>query len=304
MCIGGTQAGQACRNDTQCPGGECGAALFAFAERLLDGVGPVVLRPDTCLGGTNALAPWTCPGGQCASVVAQALDPVPLDGLIETLSMFALVREEAIERHDLNGDGDATDHVVTLVDRTTGQSQPIGSGGAPGRAVARIQQPPFSFPAVAAEGDVVAFLESETAQGERDENGNGAVFDTILRVFGIDGHRPTELTTGTSVTADADPLIDGRCVEVSGGLVFFRTREASLAHQTTTVVPIDSPNVSRHALSADARHLARTQPSNRRRSGAPSRPSSWWSTPPTGPRSHRSSRRPSRRGQPGRVVRH
>src|SRR4029077_18816337 len=147
-CRGGGRAGQACHQDTDCPDGECGAGLFVFADRLLDGEGPVVLRAapgqghGTCIGGPNALAACadsgSCPGGQCATFEAHALDPVPLDGLIETPSTFAFVKEEAIDGLDLNGDGDATDHVVTLVDRATGQSQPIGVGNAPGRAIARI----------------------------------------------------------------------------------------------------------------------------------------------------------------------
>src|SRR5439155_10704661 len=180
-------AGQPCRTDGDCPGGECGPSLFAFADRALDGVGPVVLRRGACIGGTQALVACTddasCPGGQCGSFLTMALDPVPLDGLTETPAAFAFVKEEAIEGQDLNGDRDATDHVAALVDRTTGLSMPIGVGGAEGRAVARIQQPPFSFPAVAAEGDVVAFLEPEPGQGNQDENHNGTVFETVLRVF-------------------------------------------------------------------------------------------------------------------------
>src|SRR5207253_5173827 len=112
---------------------------------------------------------------QCGTFLAKALDPVPLDGLIDTPAAFVFVKEETIAGQDLNGDGDALDHVVTLVDRTTGQSQRIGMDAAEGRAVMRIAQPPFSFPAVAADGSVLAFLESEPAQGFTDANGNGAV---------------------------------------------------------------------------------------------------------------------------------
>jgi hypothetical protein len=51
--------------------------------------------------------------------------------------------------------------VLLLHDRRTGVLQAIGANGARGRAVARVQQPPFNFPATAVEGDVAAFLESE-----------------------------------------------------------------------------------------------------------------------------------------------
>ena len=158
-------------------------------------------------------------------VTARALDPVPLDGLIQSETVNAFAKEEAIERQDLNGDGDATDHVVTLGNRTTGESQRIGVGEAEGRATARILQPPFSFPAVAAEGDVVAFLEPEPAQGNQDENHNGGVFETILRVFRL---REGQVTNGTEpLTADAAPVINGRSVVVSNGRVFLRTAEAA-----------------------------------------------------------------------------
>ena len=39
------------------------------------------------------------------------------------------------------------------------------------------------FPAVAVEGNVVAFLELEPLEGHQDTNQNGSVFDTILRVY-------------------------------------------------------------------------------------------------------------------------
>src|SRR5439155_19270187 len=109
-CVLGGRAGQPCRTDADCPGGECGPPLFAFTDRGLDGVGPVVLRRGACIGGAKALAACTddlsCPGGQCGNFLAKALDPVPLDGLNETPAAVAFVKEEAIEGQDLNGDGD------------------------------------------------------------------------------------------------------------------------------------------------------------------------------------------------------
>src|SRR5262245_23307397 len=162
---------------------------------------------------------------------------------------------------DLNGDGDTTDHVVTLVDRTTGQPQPIGADGAPGRAVARIQQPPFSFPAVAAEENVVAFLEPEPGQGNEDENHNGRVFDTVVRVFRLGA----ELTSdGVPTPGNAAPLINGRSLVVSNRRVFFRTSEAAVARQTTTVVSVASDGTlgnenlfpSSPSISADGRFVA------------------------------------------------
>jgi len=61
-CVRGGRAGQPCQTDTDCPGGECGPSLFAFADRALDGVGPVVLRRGACIGGAKALAACTDEG--------------------------------------------------------------------------------------------------------------------------------------------------------------------------------------------------------------------------------------------------
>jgi Tol biopolymer transport system component len=240
-CVGGNNGGQPCTQDTDCGGGSCQQGLFDLSTQLFNGVGPVVLPLGTCVGGAIAGKPCTddasCSGGQCQVRVA-ALDPVPLDGLIDTAQEFAFVEEEAIEGQDLNGDADMTDHVVTLADRMTGLTGPIGQDGSTGRAVARISQPPFSFPAVAVEGDVLAFLEPEPAQGNNDENHNGTVFDTILRVFQlVSGSLPraVELTNdGNPLTADAAPVINGRSLTVSNGRVFFRTNEAAVARQITT----------------------------------------------------------------------
>ena len=87
-CVGGANAGLSCASDVACPGGECGPGLFDFSTRLLDATGPVVLGIGACIGGTNEAATCTndgdCPGGQCGSFQAEALDPVPLDGLAQS----------------------------------------------------------------------------------------------------------------------------------------------------------------------------------------------------------------------------
>ena len=173
-CVGGTEADAACSTDFDCPSGECGPGLFDFSTRLFDGAGPVLLRLGACFGGSNTNAACSddadCPGGQCGAFTLAALDPVPLDGLNQSAALNAFVIEEAIADPpvDLNGDGDVSDPVVTLADRASGLREPIGSGGSPGRAVVRVQQPPFSFPALAVEDDLIAFLEPEPLQGATD----------------------------------------------------------------------------------------------------------------------------------------
>src|SRR6185295_8595689 len=93
---------------------------------------------------------------------------------------------------------------------------PSGCGipGTPsGRAVVRVQQAPFSFPAVAADADVVALLESESAADHCDESGDFDRADAILRVFRVGG---SELTGGITPprVVDGAPRVAGRSVTV------------------------------------------------------------------------------------------
>lgn len=248
-----------CFSDLDCPGSECGAGLFDFSTRLAEQQGPVTVT----------------------DVDAVALDPVPLAGFISNPAADKadiLVQEEAITRAnlpsvadpaqaDLNGDGDTTDPVLTLTARDTGASIPIGAmvGDAQtrGRAIARIHQGPFRFPAVATDADIVAFLEPEPLQGNQDTNGNGQILESTLRVFDTNG---IELVTDTApVTADAAPVIDGQSLAVSNGLVFFRTAASDvLPRRTELLTPgadgngaaFGGSDGSRPAVSADGRFVA------------------------------------------------
>jgi Tol biopolymer transport system component len=194
---------------------------------------------------------------------------LPLDGLVqrdETDTVNPFVRDERIQDVDLNGDGDATDPVITLQDRASGAQFRIGEGAAPeplGRAVARIQSERFRFPGVSVEGEITAFLEPETLQFGRDVNGNGRLIDTILRVF----RSGAQLTSdGAPITADGAPVIDGQSVVVSDGLVVFRTSEPLLARRRRTRIATDlralfhrvDGDIANPILSADGRLLAFT----------------------------------------------
>ncbi len=224
-CVAGSSDGRPCVSDADCPGGECGSSLFDFRTRRAGGVGPVVL-------GAGAFH-------------AAALDPVPLDGLSQTQVLNAFVVGEALAGMDLNGDGDTKDDVVTLADRRTGQVVPIGPSGADGRAVVRTHEGRFTFPALAVEGDVVAFLESEPMQGDCrtaancDADGDGDVADAVLRVFRLEGNHAVE-SLGLLRAIDAVPRLDGRSLAVSEGRVFFRTAEAAGARSRTTRVSVSS----------------------------------------------------------------
>src|SRR5262249_37286310 len=160
--------------------------------------------------------------GQCVHFQAAALDPVPLDGLSQSDALSNFVSSESITNQDLNADGDDTDDVAQVADRRTGEMQVIGAGVATGRAVVRVRETGFTSPGVATEGNVVAVLESEPGEGIQDENGNDVVFDSILRIFVRWEGGISELTSGRNIAVEALPIVGGRSLAVSDGLVFYR----------------------------------------------------------------------------------
>jgi len=221
-CRGGAAAGQACSTDEQCPGGECGPSLFDFSTRYESGVGPVVIAPG--------------------AYDVESQQPATLEGQTETDQLLAFVTPEGLTATDANGDADTVDPVLTLRSKSTGALQAIGDGGSPGRAVTRIAKPPFRFSALAAEGDLVAYLEPELQQGECavpelcDQNADGELLDTLLRVYDAGGGA----IWSAPLSADADPVIDGRSLAISQGLVFFRRPEWGDAKITTAGFTTDA----------------------------------------------------------------
>jgi Tol biopolymer transport system component len=147
-----------------------------------------------------------------------------------------------------NDDPDTRDVVMRLFDRLGFDVKPIGDNGAVGRAATRIiDQPPFSFATHDAEGEVIAFLESElgecdfSAPADCDPNGNGLPFDHILNVLQVDdgGGAARDLLADPAIVGDdlgratpagyklaveSDMNVNGAPVAVSDGLVFFRVR--------------------------------------------------------------------------------
>lgn len=214
VCDGGPRADMLCTSDDHCPETACGAPIFDFSTRFDSSVGAVLVAADQ-----HAL---------------EARDPVPLDALIETQNLFAFVVPEPISDRgsgpaDLNEDGDTEDEVLLIMDPVSGEVIPSGEGTAPGRAAARIRQPPFSFPAVEAAGEMVVFLEPEIKQGAVDRTADGDVLDAILRVFRVGASGGTELTAGSRLAVDTAPLVNGRVVAMAGQQLFFRRREAAVA---------------------------------------------------------------------------
>jgi cysteine-rich repeat protein len=227
-CRGGTRPGEIC-GALGCPGGTCGPALFDFALRAAgEGCGPVLVPPD--------------------KYTAEAKNPVPLEGLNAGDAAFVFVRDEALEGISLNSDSDTFDPVVTVQDGTTGDDVFIGKilyedeGGitsALGRAVTVFREPPFRYPAVDFDDELIAFLEPEPWEGNCgptdhdaffcDRNGNEVVFESQLRLFaitdeGIFARHPFGEPCSDCITPSADsaPTINGKPLVVSDGMAVFR----------------------------------------------------------------------------------
>lgn len=286
-CDDGPAVGQACDEDEDCPSSECGPDLFEFRNRLVSGVGPVVVPRIVVTGtgvchdgpdsGDMCTAPTTCASSAACVDYRLATDtPVPLEGLAGTEDVFTFSVSEPIAADDVNGDGDQTDLVLTLQNRETGQKVPIGDGcptscADDGRAITAVRQPPFAFPALASEGDIAAFLEPEARQGipTPNKNGDTDALDQILRVVRLEagGTSAVEVTGAMAppLAVDAGLLVNDRSVAVSNGRVFVRAPETGAVSPTTIRLSQDPMGVGGDkfsvvntfgiAFSSDGRYL-------------------------------------------------
>jgi Tol biopolymer transport system component len=185
---------------------------------------------------TAAVCTASCGGdGPCVHYALQAELPVSLASLgTNTASVRGFTTSEAVAGQDLNGDGDMNDTAVTLRNRTTGVAQPLGAPGGcgvTGRSILQIQDPPHSYPAVAVENDVQAFLESETDSNRCVENADEDYGDAILRIVRL-GLGETAYTSPLRAV-DAAPVIGGQPLVVSNGKVFVRSSESAMAKRLT-----------------------------------------------------------------------
>ncbi len=291
-CQGGGNDGTRCNVNEDCPGGacpttcvgapttpcttdgECGGdgpcgQLYDVSGVLDDG--PFLLpraqitTPDPLPGmcqETAATCLASCGGdGPCVNYAFEAEAPVNLSSLADkTATLRSFTTSEAIAGADLNGDGDMLDTVATLRDRASGVAQDLAGPagcGTNGRVVMQSHDGPFSFPAVAVENDVLAYLESETDSNRCVENGDQDYADAILRIARL-GVGETDYDNPPRAV-DAAPRIDGKPLVVSHGRVFVRSGEAAMARQHTERIPPSSQgNASSRmpSLSADGRLVA------------------------------------------------
>ncbi len=244
-----------CSDDGDCTSGACGQlfdfnALSALGPPLFNEGGPLLLpRPQITLVAPPVTLPGMCQDtaamcvadcgidGPCVNYAFEAELPVDLSALGESTEVLrSFTASEAVVGQDLNGDGDTTDTVATLRDRVTGVEQdlggPAGCGGVTGRGLIRIKDGGFSFPAVAVEDDVQAFLESEIDQNTCVTNADEDFEDAILRIVRL-GIGETAYDSPLRAV-DAAPRIEGRPLTVSGGKVFVRSSEAAMAKRLTS----------------------------------------------------------------------
>jgi hypothetical protein len=251
-----------CSADIDCPAGpnqRCGHLFnydtFGFLPLSRTG------SPGFCQLTHAACMPGGCPGDLCVSYAFEAKAPVTLDSLVTgTADVRALTVNESVDLRDRNGDILANAPVVTLRSRVTGQGEPLGApppmavtvpggtascgltGTPEGRGVVRVSDPPFRFPAVAVENDVMAFLESEGLQNACSENDDYDAADAILRVFRLGaGALTISPLPGSPLVppaVDAALEIDHASLAISNGRVFYRASEAAMARRKTERVSV------------------------------------------------------------------
>ncbi len=277
-CSGGGRDTLACSNDTDCPGGSCSISGENFNFGILPPVtsgGPLVIPRPSNAGFCEENAAMMCVAncgldGQCVNYSYEAHIPVPLEGLAASSTTRTFSIRESIDLVDRNGDGDTLDTAIVLRDRVTGEGQDLGApplcglGTPAGRAIVRVSETPFTFPAVAVENNVMAFLESEVDQQRCSENGDEDFADAILRIARL-GAGETDYYSGPGGAlraVDAAPKIDAQPLVVSNGLVFVRSSEAAMAKRRTERVSVGpgglegDSNSFLPSISADGRFVA------------------------------------------------
>ncbi len=279
-CTSRLDCGGAACDATCSDGGQCGCGaepcgqLFDFASRTTDRVGRVTLDTSSPAGAvaSGATTAAVDVGGFSARVVGEAQVVKMLQTADLTLSMRLEDRRGTGADEDLNGDGDVSDRVLQLHDRTTNLLIRYGENGSRARAVAQVTDGRFRFPAADAKGPVVAYLESEVGQAgpastlaAADQNGNERVFDAVLRILrkvspGGGAAPSLESVLAQRPAASAERVVNDQPVVVTqrpgaaGHRVFYRRpRSGDLDYRTLRVTtglvePFGHPAISHDGL--------------------------------------------------------
>jgi len=267
-CQGGTNDGERCNVDLDCGAGTCATSCVgdpsvtcsSDGDCGLDGPcgenfdlsgfavagGPAVLGrtiPQFCEDDSSSCSNSSECALECVSYALEAEEVVALESLgLGTDALRSFTSDETVEGTDLNGDGDAFDLVVTLRDRTSGETEALGAdatcgiaGSPEGRAIVRLSDPPFAYAAAAVEDDILAFLEQEVGAQRCDAHGDEDSLDAIVRAYRLGGG---EIAMTPTRAADAEPLIDGNALALSDGKLYFRSSEPAMARQITERVSV------------------------------------------------------------------
>ncbi len=183
--------------------------IYDLSDRLVNGGGPVIIDDFTLI----------------------TREAAPLQSLKPSGEVLGLARDEGVEGN-LNDDTDSRDDVVQVVEVKTGKGTPTR------QALFELSQGFRRKPGMTAGGQFVAFLESESHQGEQALNGDRDSTDQIFRAFTSTGADLTKAGAGgpglpLDVSIDPDLVVDGRSVAVSDPFVVFRTRESDDAMKQT-----------------------------------------------------------------------
>jgi hypothetical protein len=188
---------------------------------------------------------------QIAGASANARESAPLSSLSADSAGIAFASVESFG-NDLNGDGDFFDRVPQVIDVASGQGTNTGD------AVTEVTTPGYAKPVLQSGDGFIAYGASEGRNGYASGNGDIDRMDSLLRVFDTAGDERAADETICPV-----PVVDGKAISISNGLVFHRTDEADgVSRATTGITPtILDPAQQRGdseqpSLSGDGRYVA------------------------------------------------
>jgi hypothetical protein len=200
--------------------------VFDLAYRLVDGRGPVVINDPVSITIGGA---------------------IPLESLTTSEQTAVFVVDEAAQGEDLDGDGRLESQVVQIKDVSTGVTTDTGA------AVTRVSFDGVNKQALANNGQVVAFLQSEAASHvdippRGAAGGDGDQLDDLVRVYDSTGM----LLSPDGILADAWPGVNSRSLAVTDGpLVVFGSFEGDESQATTELVSLASNGSPGNAASFD-----------------------------------------------------
>jgi hypothetical protein len=192
------------------PGFDLKGDLLAFAVRE-KGQGHVSLNPpDTDAADTVV---------QVYRISTGVRTNVGLPGNLERIAgdkvAFGVYERQQMHT-DLNGDGDALDHVMYVYDATTHVVTDIGQ--ALQRSCPKVAGQPNRGACFSADGDILAFAVSEKGQNKTDLNGDTDKNDDVVEMY--------RLSTGTRVSTNRSVWTHSAIV-TKGTLGAFRIYEAN-----------------------------------------------------------------------------